>query len=85
MKDRIKRILSEVKGNPLLLDKIQDETDIINEIGLDSLQLINFILKIEEVFNLELDFDNLDFSHLSSLRNFCEFLEDQQMKGKPAW
>ncbi|MFD2876795.1 phosphopantetheine-binding protein [Paenibacillus rhizoplanae] len=56
MQDTIVRILSEIKNNPELLLTATEATDIVNEVGLDSLQMINFILRIEDEFEIEFDF-----------------------------
>ncbi len=77
MKEKIKEILSEIKENPAAAATLSDETDIINDVGLDSLQMVSFVLKLEEELDIEIDFDNFDFSHLSSINNLSEFLSKQ--------
>ncbi len=74
MKEKIKNIISEVKNEGDLVNKINDTTDIINEVGMDSLQVINFILRVEEEFDVEIDFEEFDLDHLSSLSTFCNYL-----------
>lgn len=80
MKNKIKKLLSEVKENSILANTLSDDADIINDVGLDSLQLINFVLKIEEEFDIELDFEDLDYSHLTSISSLCEFISEQKAK-----
>jgi acyl carrier protein len=77
MKEKIQKILSEVKDTPVTL-MISDDTDIINDIGLDSLQMVAFMLKLEEELDIEIDFDNLDFSDLTSVSSLCNFLSRNQ-------
>jgi acyl carrier protein len=72
--DQVKGLLAEVLGDPQLAATIGDEADIVVELGLDSIQMINFLLRVEDALNVELDFENLDLSHLSSVRGFCEFI-----------
>ncbi len=74
MKTKIIQIISEIKNDDSLLSKINDKTDLINDIGLDSLQMINFLLKLEDEFNFELEFDSLDYEHLRVFENLVEFI-----------
>lgn len=73
MKETIKNILAELKEDPSLLN-ISDDADLINEVGLDSLQMINFLLQLEDTFDIELDFDSLDYSDLKKLSQVEAFI-----------
>ena len=77
MKDKIKNMLGIVKEDAELPDKISDHANIINDVGLDSLQLLNFLLLVEEKLQIEINFENLDARYLSSISNFCEFISTQ--------
>lgn len=74
MKTRIKEILAEVKETPDLAATLSDDADIINDVGLDSLQVVTFLFKIEEAFEIEIDFEQFDYSDLSSIRRLAEKL-----------
>lgn len=54
---------------------IREETDLIEEIGLDSLETIQFILGLEDEFNVEIDFDDFDFELLHRVGDLLEFIE----------
>ena len=71
---RVKLLLARSMGDESWAERIDDDADIINEIGLDSVQLIGFFLLVEDEFDLELDFDRLEMDGLYSVRSFCEFL-----------
>ncbi|NVO12135.1 MAG: acyl carrier protein [Bacteroidales bacterium] len=75
--EKLSRILADVKEDDSIINKINDSTDLINDLGLDSLQMINFLLKIEDEFNIEFDFDNLDFSLMLSFGRLTKFIEKQ--------
>lgn len=79
MQETIKKILSEVKDIPVASITLSDDTDIINDIGLDSLQMVTFMLKLEEALDIQIDFDSLDFSTLMSVGSLCNFLSKQKM------
>jgi acyl carrier protein len=75
--EKLSKILADVKEDSSIINKINDSTDLINDLGLDSLQMINFLLKIEDEFNIEFDFDNLDFSLMLSFGRLTKFIEKQ--------
>lgn len=78
MQEKIKAIVAEIKQDDTWLEKLTPQTDLIHEVGLDSLQMVDFLLQVESNFSVEIDFDEIDFSHLSSISSFCSFLEEQQ-------
>ncbi len=69
MKQRIKKILSHIKDDPNIVN-ISDNADLINDVGLDSLQMINFLLKLEDEFDIEIDFEELDYNYMRHLNKF---------------
>lgn len=77
MEEKIIKLISEVKEDESLVSAIYKDTNIIDDIGLDSLQMINFMLRIEEETGVEIDFDIFDFSNLSSVQTFAEYLEER--------
>ncbi|MFM7447980.1 MAG: acyl carrier protein [Leptolyngbyaceae cyanobacterium] len=79
MQETIKKVLGEVKDTSISAISFSDDTDIINDIGLDSLQMVTFMLKLEEELSIQIDFDSLDFSTLMSVRSLCDFLSKQKV------
>lgn len=80
MMQEIKQILEKVKGVPGLSQELSDTANIIDDVGLDSLEMMEFMLEVESQLSLEIDFEKLDFSYLSSIKKFSEILK--QMKKK---
>jgi acyl carrier protein len=78
MIQEIKLILEQIKGVPGLAARLPDSADIIEDIGLDSLQMMEFMLEVESQLDLEIDFEKLEFSYLKSIEKLSEIL--QQMK-----
>ncbi len=76
--ETIKTILGEVKNTPELSRTLSDEADIIHEVRLDSLQIISFVLRVEEEFGIEFDFEAFDYDHLRSITAFCDFISLQK-------
>lgn len=74
---RVKKVLAEVLPGLGVPDDISSDADMVQELGLDSLQAINFLLRIEDEFDIELDYDNLNLDHLRSVREFSALVDAQ--------
>ena len=79
--DKLVQILREVKDEPALTESIGPDTDIINQVGLDSLQMINLALRVEEEFQISIDFETFDFETLLSVGSFWAFIKGLQQTG----
>ncbi|THU32989.1 acyl carrier protein [Niastella caeni] len=75
---RVKKILSEVMEDPSIEINADSSADLINDIGLDSLQMIEFLLTIESEFNFHIDYGKLDFNKLRSIESFVDFISNQE-------
>ena len=73
--EKLMQILAEIKNEPDLVARVTAGTDIINELGLDSLQMINLALRVEDEFQITIDFETFDFDTLLSVQTFWEFIE----------
>ncbi|MFL5282062.1 MAG: phosphopantetheine-binding protein [Rhodopila sp.] len=71
----IKRILISIKMLPIAPAELADDVDIIDDIGLDSIELLNLMLEIEAQLQIQIDFDLLELSTLRSLSTLTAFLE----------
>ena len=47
----------------------------ISDVGLDSIELLQFMLEVEASLALEVDFDRLSYDHLDSLTDLASFLD----------
>ena len=82
--DELIRILAEVKGEPDLGMQIGPGTDIVNELGLDSLQMINLALRVEDEFQITIDFETFDLDTLLSVESFWRFIEGMMVQQEDA-
>ncbi|SMH41861.1 acyl carrier protein [Azospirillum agricola] len=73
--DSIKRILTSVKALPGAPADLPDDTDLIEGIGLDSIELLTFMLEVEAQLGIRIDFDRMEFSTLSSIATLSAFLD----------
>ncbi|ASA22417.1 acyl carrier protein [Paenibacillus donghaensis] len=74
MKQKVIEIIAEIKEDPALLQTLDGTSDLTIDAALDSLQIINFILRIEDEFNVEVDFDTFDLEHLKSVDSFTGYV-----------
>lgn len=73
--DSIKRILVQVKALPGSPADLADDTDLVEGVGLDSIELLTFMLEIEAQLGIRIDFDRMEFSTLNSLVTLAGFLD----------
>jgi acyl carrier protein len=70
--DTLVRILVEIKRDPSLT--AIEPTANLEKIGLNSLELTDFVLRVEDQLDIVVDFDRLDQSDLQTLGAFRAFL-----------
>jgi acyl carrier protein len=70
----IRAVLATVLDNGMTAHDISVDADIVTDYGIDSLQMISFLLSIEDTFDVQLDYDNLELDHLRSVREFTDFV-----------
>lgn len=67
----IKSVLEQVTGRPGLAEELSDTADIVGEVGLTSLQMVDFMLHLEDRLDLEIEFQELEFDALRSIRELA--------------
>ena len=72
--DTIKRILANLKALPGAHTDIPDTADIVNDLGLDSIEMLQFMLELEAKLSIRIDFEKLEFSALSSISTLAGVL-----------
>lgn len=74
MQSKIIELIAKVKEDDGLTRSLHGSSHLVDDVGLDSLQLINLILLVEEEFAVEVDFDSFQVHHLSSLDRFTDYV-----------
>lgn len=72
MEEKVLNILIEVTGNDDIVD--EKDTDLFEAGLLDSLGIIEVLLKIEEVFGLRLQPTDLEKNDMATVNNLVAFL-----------
>ncbi|MCF0096752.1 acyl carrier protein [Micromonospora sp. MH99] len=73
---RMAGLLARVLEDPALAQEVTADTNLLLDLGIDSLHMITFLLAVEEEFDVEIDFESLDSIHLESVKAFCHFALD---------
>jgi acyl carrier protein len=74
MIQQIKDVLEQVTGRAGLAATLSDSTNIIDDVGLTSLEMVDFMLHLEDRLNVEIQFHELDFASLRSIKLLSESL-----------
>lgn len=75
MEEKVLNILIEVTGNDDIAD--EKDTDLFETGLLDSLGIIEVLLKIEEIFGLKLQPTDLEKKDMATVNNLVNFLDDK--------
>jgi acyl carrier protein len=70
----LKDVLADLRGDPGLKN-LPDNASVLGDVGLDSLDLLQFMLEIEARLAVEVDFERLSFEQLESLTDLASFLD----------
>jgi acyl carrier protein len=75
---RLKKVLLSRLGDRVTADEIHSETPLVkNGLGLDSVALLQFVVGIEEEFDLMLDDSALTDEHFRSLSTLAGYVHGQ--------
>jgi len=78
MKEKIASILTEILDNPITIDDIQEETNLTTDLGMTSLNMMYFILEIENVFGVEVDLEEVDLDTFFIYKTVKAYIEHEQ-------
>jgi acyl carrier protein len=71
----LKQVLADLRVDPALAHALADDASVLTDVGLDSLELLRFMLEIESRLAVEIDFERLDYCHLDSLASLAAHLD----------
>lgn len=70
-------IKEEASNNEISLPTdIKIEHSLVEDLGFDSIMLLQFVLRLEDEFNVDIDDDYLEPELFESLANIVKFLEE---------
>jgi len=78
MKEKLASILTEILDQKIAPEDIQDQTNLTSDLGLTSLDMMYFILELENVFGVEVVFEEIDLSTFFTYKSLKEYIESEQ-------
>lgn len=74
MRNRIRSLLCSRVAPEVDADRVGDDDHLIEDLNLDSLQLLTLIGELENEFQFELDDEDLDLQSFSSVATVAQFV-----------
>ena len=71
VRSRISAALQEVVGRPVA---VADHTDIVNDLGLDSLAVMNFVMALEDEYDISMPLDRM--AEVQTVGDLVRTIED---------
>lgn len=69
----IRKIIYKIfEQNDISLQNINENTSLISNGIVDSMTFVNILLAIEEVLNIEIDFENIDINSIVTINSLCD-------------
>ncbi len=80
----VKRILQsivvDISGDQTLIEWLTESTNLVTQVGLDSLQLVTFMMRAEQQLGIEIEYQDVNLDDVSSIDRFCAFLGKRDRK-----
>ncbi len=76
--EKLYSILSEIKEDNSLTSNLNESSNLIDDVGIDSLQMISLMIDIEKEFFIELNFSQINISHMNSIGSLADFILQQK-------
>ena len=71
VREDISAIFEQVLGHPV---KINDQTDIVEDLGMDSLGVMNFVMAIEDFYDISIPLDRI--AQIQTVGDLIHAVED---------
>jgi acyl carrier protein len=71
----VEESLAHVLGKPAEQLSLSPDSRILDELGLDSLQVINFLLEVEDRLQVQIDVSSLQIDDLKTVDAFLGYLD----------
>jgi acyl carrier protein len=74
LREVVAKSLAQVKRDSTIPARLHDDTNLLADVGLDSLELTELMLQLEDELAIELELGALERQHLQRLSSFEDFL-----------
>ncbi|QOL15826.1 phosphopantetheine-binding protein [Dickeya dianthicola] len=73
----VKILLAQVMEKSELENSLNEDDNIATDLGIDSIQMINFFLMLEDKYNLAFDYESIEIENFT-IRRCCELINTLQ-------
>jgi len=80
MNVKLKKIITDLINPSYKEIEIVESTNLISDLGFDSLSIVHLIIEIEDSFNIEMEF--YDMEEISEYGTLTKLVENNMIKGK---
>ena len=77
MKEKLASILTEILDETITPNDIQEDTNLTTDLGMTSLNMMYFILEIENVFGVEVDLEEVDLETFFVYKTVKAYIESE--------
>ena len=78
IQDRIKNLICDGLVVGVSFEDLNGDSSLINDLQLDSIQMIELITKLEGEFAIELEDEDFDFEVFSTIDSLTNFVQEKQ-------
>lgn len=68
IEEKVKEIICNIIENNDFYSQITDQTNLIDDAGMDSIQIMQLVVELETVFNIEFHDDDLIIENLANMQ-----------------
>lgn len=83
-KEKIAKVLSNILNKDSSQFELTDNTDLMDDLGLNSLDFLQFIIQLENEFDIEIDIEKLEIQYFKKLSLLKSFITDTLAKNDVA-
>lgn len=76
--EELKEIIVEISEVEVKKTSINEDSDLIDDFGFDSMNMISVVLEIENHFGVTIEEEQLDFEILRIVGNIIKIIEDEK-------
>ncbi len=80
MLETVVNVIKKIKKEDINVDSIKPSSDLIYDIGFDSLEMVDFLLDIENELDISIDLKNLDFDKMRTIQTFIDFISYKEKR-----
>ena len=74
IEQKLKKLIANIATQDVDANNINEETLLTNDLGYDSVQIIELIVELENEFSIEIDDDDLEIENLTVYRKLHEMV-----------